>query len=177
MSSMEDHSAKPAEVARPSRRLLFLGLAAALVALILDQASKFAVLALFDGEMGRHLTVLPVFNLYLTFNHGITFGLFNNSEAANALIFSALALVIVVVLLVALTRVANWHNAVALGMIIGGALGNLADRLRLDAVVDFLDFHLGDAHFYIFNIGDSAICIGVGVLLLDSLLSRSESPK
>ena len=177
MSSMEDQSAKPAELPRRSRRLLYLGLAAALVALILDQASKLAILSLFDGQQGRFTSVLPVLNLYLTYNHGITFGLFNNNAAANALIFSGVALVIVVVLVVALTRVTAWHNAVALGMIIGGALGNLIDRLRLDAVVDFLDFHLGDAHFYVFNIGDSAICIGVGVLLLDSLLIRPESPK
>jgi signal peptidase II len=178
MSSMEDHSAST-ELPRPSRRLFYLGLVAALVTLALDQASKLAILALFDSQQGRHLTVLPFFNLYLTYNRGITFGLFNDSdETTHALIISGLALAIVAVLLVALARVNAWYKAVALGMIIGGALGNnLIDRLRLHGVVDFLDFHLGDAHFYVFNIGDSAICIGVGLLLLDSLLIRPESPK
>ena len=157
---------------------LFLrGLAAALIVVILDQASKLAILRLFAGESVQRYPVLPVFDLRLTMNHGITFGLFNNGATANALIFSGLGLAIVAVLVVALARVEAWHNALALGIIIGGALGNLADRLRLDAVVDFLDFHLGDWHFYIFNVGDSAICIGVGLLLLDSLLIRAESPK
>jgi signal peptidase II len=157
--------------------MLLCGLAAALLVLLLDQASKLAILRLFEDPTIGHYTVLPIFDLRLTFNHGITFGLFNNGSAANVLIFSGLALAIVAALIVALVRVTAWHNALALGMIIGGALGNLADRLRLDAVVDFLDFHLGGWHFYIFNIGDSAICLGVGLLLLDSLLIRAESPK
>ena len=175
---MEDQGVTPAVPAsRMPKRMLLIGLAAALVAIILDQVSKLAVLRLFEGEAGQRLDVLPIFNLTLTFNHGITFGLFNNGATANALIFSGLALAIVAVLVVVLTRATAWHNALALGMVIGGALGNLADRLRLDGVVDFLDFHLGDHHFYIFNIGDSAICIGVGLILLDSLLIRAESPK
>jgi signal peptidase II len=157
--------------------MLVRGLGAALVALVLDQASKLAVLRLSGGEAGWRDPVLPILDFALTFNHGITFGLFNTGAAANTLIFSALSLAIVIALAVALTRVTAWHNAIALGMIIGGALGNLADRLRLDAVVDFLYFHLGDLGFYIFNIGDSAICTGVGLLLLDSLLTRPESPK
>jgi signal peptidase II len=153
------------------------GLAAALVVLVLDQASKLAVLRLLGGENVPRYEVLPIFELRLTLNRGITFGLFNNDDTANSLIFSGLALAIVIVLVVALTRVRAWHNALALGMIIGGATGNLADRLRLDGVVDFLYFHLGAWGFYIFNIGDSAISIGVGLLLLDSLLIRAESPK
>ena len=153
---MEDHGAKPAELPRPSRRLLYLGLVAALVSLGLDQASKLAILSLFDGQQGRFMSVLPVFNLYLTYNHGITFGLFNNSAAANALIFSGLALAIVVVLVVALTRVTAWHNAVALGMIIGGALGNLIGSPANSMLPSSTSStsHLGDAHFYVFNIGD-----------------------
>jgi signal peptidase II len=157
--------------------MLLRGLVAALIVLILDQASKLAILRLFEDQSAAHYPVLPIFDLRLTFNHGITFGLFNNGSAANALIFSGLALAIVAALVVALTRVTAWHSALALGVIIGGALGNLIDRLRLDAVVDFLDFHLGNWHFYIFNLGDSAICLGVGLLLLDSLLIRAESPK
>jgi signal peptidase II len=178
MPTAKDPDAGPAASKPPvSWPMLWRGLAAALVALVLDQVSKLAILRFFEGMLDPRYEVLPFFDLRLTFNHGITFGLFNNGETANALIFSALALAIVAALLVALTRVTAWHNALALGMIIGGALGNMVDRLRLNAVVDFLDFHLGDHHFYIFNIGDSAICVGVGLLLLDSLLIRAESPK
>jgi signal peptidase II len=160
-----------------ARRRLVLGLVVALVVLLLDQAAKLAILRLFEGEAYPDYPVLPFFDLRLTFNHGITFGLFNNSNTANVLIFSGLALAIVAVLVWLLARPGSWHTGLAFGLIIGGALGNLLDRLRLDAVVDFLDFHLGSWHFYIFNLGDSAICIGVGVLLLDSLLVRQESPK
>jgi signal peptidase II len=172
MSATDAPTGKP----RFARKLLAIGLVAALIALSLDQVSKLAILHLFADETVSHYPVLPIFDLRLTFNRGITFGLFNNNASANVVIFSALALAIVAVLTVALTRVTAWHNALAIGMIIGGALGNLADRLRLDAVVDFLDFHLSGWHFYIFNIGDSAICIGVGVLLLDSVLIRKEAP-
>jgi len=103
--------------------MLLIGLAAAVVVIILDQVSKLAILHSSAGEIGWRRTVLPIFDLTLTFNHGITFGLFNNGATANALIFSGLALAIVAVLVVVLTRATAWHNALALGMVIGGALG------------------------------------------------------
>jgi signal peptidase II len=65
--------------------------------------------------------------------------------------------------------------AVAIGLIIGGAIGNVIDRIRLGAVVDFLDFHIGTWHWPAFNVADSAICIGVAVMLLDGLLLRREA--
>jgi signal peptidase II len=74
-----------------------------------------------------------------------------------------------------LSRVSSPFLAVAIGLIIGGAMGNVIDRLRLGAVVDFLDFHLGAAHWPAFNLADSAICIGVAAMLLDGLLLRREA--
>ena len=74
-----------------------------------------------------------------------------------------------------LSRVTSPFLGVAIGLIIGGAIGNVIDRIRLGAVVDFLDFHLGTLHWPAFNIADSAICIGVGAMLLDGLLLRREA--
>ncbi len=152
------------------------GLLAALLVLLLDQASKLAILNhLGDGEGMVRIT--GFLNLALVSNHGITFGFFNRSGAFNAMIFSLLALGITGALIVWLGRTRSGLVAIAMGMVIGGAIGNLIDRLRLGAVVDFLDFHIGGLHWYVFNVADAGICIGVGLLLLDGLLLRTESPK
>jgi signal peptidase II len=101
--------------------------------------------------------------------------LFNGGAGLNALVFSLAAAAIVAVLLYWLSRVVSPFLAVAIGLIIGGAIGNVIDRLRLGAVVDFLDFHVGYLHWPAFNLADSAICIGVAAMLLDGLLLRREA--
>jgi signal peptidase II len=160
-------------------KTLMRGFAVATMALILDQASKLTVLRHFSDVPpdARIDAVMPSLNIRLISNRGVTFGLFNNDMGANALVFSVLALIIIGVLIWAMRRTRALHNVAAMGLIIGGALGNLIDRVRLGAVVDFLDFYIGSWHWYVFNVADAAICIGVGILLLDSLLTRAESPK
>lgn len=156
--------------------MLRRGLVAALLVAILDQLSKAAVLAFFAGRsFGDRETVTSFFNLSLTYNRGISFGLFNGAAGMGALVFSLAAAAIVAVLIYWLSRVSSPFLAVAIGLIIGGAMGNVIDRLRLGAVVDFLDFHLGTAHWPAFNLADSAICIGVAAMLLDGLLLRREA--
>ena len=124
--------------------MLARGLATAIVVVILDQLSKAAVLALFAGHvLGDRETMTSFFNLALTYNRGISFGLFNGAAGVNALVFSFAAAAIVAVLIYWLSRAASPFLAVAIGLIIGGAVGNVIDRLRLGAVVDFLDFHIG----------------------------------
>jgi len=151
------------------------GLATAAVVVILDQLSKAAVLAFFAARgLGDRESVTSFFNLALTYNRGISFGLFNGA-GLNALVFSLAAAAIVAVLLYWLSRVVSPFLAVAIGLIIGGAIGNVIDRLRLGAVVDFLDFHVGYLHWPAFNLADSAICIGVAAMLLDGLLLRREA--
>jgi signal peptidase II len=155
------------------RVLLGLGVAIAAVVVLLDQLSKAAVLDFFAGDgLNDSTRVAPFFNLVLTFNHGVSFGLFNAGDGAgaDALIFSLVAAAIVVGLIWWLSRAATPLLAVAIGLIVGGAVGNVIDRIRLGAVVDFLDFHLGSWHWPAFNLADSAICIGVAALLLDGLL-------
>jgi signal peptidase II len=153
---------------------MWLGLGVALVVAIADQLTKLWVLDFFASRPMPIVEVAPFFNLVLTGNRGMSFGLFNDNTAANALIFTGLAAVIVVGLLVWLWQSRTLTLRIGLGLIIGGAIGNVADRLLRGAVVDFLDFHLGTWHWFAFNLADAAICVGVAVLLIDSLLGRRE---
>jgi len=156
--------------------MLARGLVAAALVAALDQLSKAAVLAYFAGRaLGEHDVVTSFFNLTLTYNRGISFGLFNGGAGLNALVFSLAAAAIVAALVFWLSRVESPFLAVAIGLIIGGAAGNVIDRIRFGAVVDFLDFHVGALHWPAFNVADSAICIGVAAMLLDGLLLRREA--
>ena len=156
--------------------MLVRGLATAIAVVVLDQLSMAAVREYFAGHPGgeqEHIT--SFFNIVLIHNRGMSFGLFNSSGGLNALLFSLVAAAIVTVLIYWLSRVDSSLLAVAIGLIIGGAIGNVIDRIRLGAVVDFLDFHVESWHWPAFNVADSAICIGVAVMLLDGLLLRREA--
>ncbi len=156
------------------RRLLSLLLAALVVAA--DQATKSWVIGFFDGAGIPQRPVTPFFNLVLAWNRGVSFGLFNRDSSWNVVLFSLLAAAIVATLLVWLWRSRSALVAAGIGFITGGAVGNVIDRLRLGAVTDFLDFYWGDWHFPAFNLADSAITVGVSLLVLDGLLGRRESP-
>ncbi len=144
---------------------------AALV-LLLDQAVKFWVLHGAGLTDGHTLVLLPILNLVLVWNHGITFGMFAGS--ASKIILAAIATAVIIALFVWLWRSDNWVKTLAIGAIAGGAVGNVLDRLHYGAVVDFLQAHLGSIYFpYIFNVGDSAICCGVAALMLENLLHRA----
>jgi len=156
--------------------MIGLGLGIAAAVILLDQLTKAAVLAYFAGRAYDIDRITSLFNLVLTYNRGVSFGLFNAGRvgggAPNALLFSLAALIVVIGLLYWLKRVSSPLLAAAIGLIVGGALGNVVDRIRHGAVVDFLDFHLGYWHWPAFNLADSAICLGVALLLFDSLLLR-----
>ena len=158
--------------------MLRLGLGVAALIAVLDQLSKAWVLNLFAEQppMERVRPVTPFFNLVLTWNRGMSFGLFNNDAALNAVIFTIAAAVIVTGLIVWLRRTREPMLVVAIGLVIGGAIGNVVDRLWRSAVADFLDFHWMGWHWFAFNLADAAICIGVGLMVIDSLLARREAP-
>lgn len=158
-------------------RRFFVALAAVVLVLILDQASKIWILNFFAVPGDRSVAVTGFFNLVLVWNRGMSFGLFNNGATANAVIFSVLAAAIVGGLLIWLWRAPSALIGGAIGLVIGGAIGNVIDRLRLGAVVDFLDVHTGLWHWPAFNVADSAICIGVGLMLIDGLLGRRDGYK
>jgi signal peptidase II len=156
--------------------MLVRGLAAAFVVAALDQLSKAAILGFFAGQVfGAPERITPFFNLVLTYNRGMSFGFFNNGAGMNALFFSLVAAVIVAVLVYWLSRVESPFLAIAIGLVIGGAVGNVIDRIRFGAVVDFLDFYVGSWHWPAFNIADSAICVGVAAIVVDGLLLRREA--
>jgi signal peptidase II len=155
---------------------MLFGLTIALAVIALDQASKTWIVNFFADRSGEPVAMLtPFFNFVLTGNRGMSFGLFNNNAAMNTAVFTVLAAVIVIALLVWMQRAHNHVIRLALGMIIGGAIGNVIDRLMRGAVVDFLDFHVGNWHWYAFNVADAAICLGVMGLLLDGLLARPKA--
>ncbi len=158
--------------ARGRRHRVFSLLLAAGV-FLLDQASKWAVTETLS--LGESRRVLPgVFNLTYVRNRGAAFGLFADVESRVVLLlligFAVVALVLVSGLLWrgATTALTGW----GLALILGGALGNLLDRLRHGNVVDFLDFHLGSYHWPAFNGADSAIVVGAAVLMMEVLRGR-----
>lgn len=119
------------------------------------------------------IEILPFFNLVMVWNEGVSFGLFSGAGGSNdgALALSFVALALSVVLLVWLIREDDSVMRLALAMIIGGALGNVMDRLRFGAVADFFDFHLWGYHYPAFNIADCAVVLGVAYLVVSALWS------
>ncbi len=153
--------------ARP-RRFLVWGLVCAVLALAVDQGTKAAALAA-APTLARGIEVLPFFDLVLVHNRGVTFGLLASDHPAGRWLLILLTGTITAVLLGWLTRAQSRTQAAALGLIIGGALGNLVDRLRHGAVTDFLDFHAQGYHWPAFNLADSGIVLGVALLLIAEL--------
>ena len=142
----------------------FLGLAVAAAALALDQGSK--ALALNSPSLAGGVEVLPVMNLVLVRNDGVSFGMLGGLVPWWALVLLAFAIV-------AWLSVWLWRSqcrvvSAALGLVIGGALGNVVDRVRLQAVTDFLDFHVGAYHWPAFNLADVAVFCGAALLVWDS---------
>jgi lipoprotein signal peptidase len=152
--------------------LTLLGLATGLVVLGADQGSKYWVLHGIDLQAIGQIVLLPVLNLTFVRNSGVTFGLLSSSGAWSYLVLAAVALAVVVALGVWLRRAESLLVAVSLGAIAGGAVGNVIDRLRFGAVVDFIDVHAGPWHWYVFNLADAAIVCGVAALVLENLLPR-----
>jgi len=151
------------------------GFAIALVVFLADQLTKWAVtgpLAL--REVGQ-IYIMPIFNLTWTENYGISLGLLNASTETGRWMLVALTSAIAVGVAVWIGREkARWDRA-ALGMILGGALGNILDRVRHGYVVDFADLHFGEFRpFLVFNVSDAAISIGVVILLIRAFLVRNE---
>ncbi len=150
-------------------RYLFLS---ALV-ILLHQLAQTWVYGLIEAH-GGHIEVLPFFSLVEVWNHGVSFGMFNKLAYGKWLL-SGMAIIITLILLRWLSRADDRLTAAALGLIIGGAVGNTIDRLRFGAVADYLDFHAFGHHWPAFNMTDTAICIGVGILVLLSFRPKKSN--
>ncbi len=156
---------------QPGRMALGLGMAAAVLAA--DQASKYWILQGLDLPAKGDVPVLPkLLDFAMVYNHGVTFGLLQAGTFRGQLILAAIAVAVVVALLTWLRRAETAITAAAIGAIAGGAIGNVVDRARLGMVVDFVLVLWGgfDPFPFVFNLGDSAIVVGVGILLLESVV-------
>ncbi len=113
--------------------------------------------------------VTPFFDWVMVWNKGISFGMFQSDSPYGPYFMIALALAISAFFLVWLIRTDNKFLIIAISIVVGGALGNVMDRLRFGAVADFLDFHIGDLHWPAFNIADSCITLGIALIVLDGI--------
>jgi signal peptidase II len=151
------------------------GIITAVVVLVADQASKLWLLFVFDIGRRGTVSITPFFDLTLAWNIGISFGWFQSESALTQAILLAIKVVAVVVLSIWMARSQTRTATVALGLIIGGAIGNGIDRLTYGAVVDFALFHVqigaNTFNWYVFNLADTAIVVGVAALLYDSFLN------
>ncbi|WP_028110397.1 signal peptidase II [Ferrimonas futtsuensis] len=142
----------------------------ALVALVLDQATKLAVMDSF--QLYESVALIPSLNLTYVHNTGAAFSFLADASGWQRWAFAGFALVVTTVLLVLMRRQesSQWRLNLSYALIIGGAIGNVIDRVAYGYVVDFIDFYVGSWHWPAFNIADSAICVGAVLMILDSLM-------
>ena len=148
------------------------GLVAALLALLLDQGFKQVMLHVFGFSHmppGQAISVLPFFNLVMVWNPGISYGLFAASGPWGTAALALLSLVAVGFLGAWMWRSASYSLTIGIGLVIGGAVGNLIDRLIYGAVADFFHFHAFGYGWYVFNIADTAITLGAVAIIYDVL--------
>lgn len=160
-----------------TRSLPRLGLTVAAIVFALDQGLKWLVTGPLGLNIlgGRIIELLPIFRVQFVANRGVSLGLLHANTDATRWLLVAMTGAIAVAVLVWLWRERARGDQVALGMVLGGALGNIADRARLGYVVDFADLHFGDwSPFLVFNAGDAAITTGVLLLLVRALLVRDK---
>ena len=153
-----------------------LGLSLAALVIVLDQLLKWWIVTAVMNPP-REIEVTSFFNLVMAWNRGISFSLFRSDWAAGPYVWAGLAVAVALGLGWWLGRVRHPLTATALGLVIGGALGNAIDRLRLGAVADFLDFHWQGYHWPAFNLADSAISVGIVLLVVPGLFGAREGVK
>jgi len=155
------------------------GFSIALIVFALDQLTKWVVAGPLRLREVAQTTILPIFNLTWTENNGISLGLFNATTEVGRWMLVAVTSGIAIGVAVWIGREKHRWDQAALGLILGGALGNILDRVRHGYVVDFADLHFGAFRpFLVFNVGDAAISIGVVILLVRAFLMRErDEPK
>jgi signal peptidase II len=156
-------------------RLRLIGALIALLVLLFDQGSKQWLLRVYDIAERQPVKLASVLDIVLAWNRGISYSLFTTDSVNGPTILLAVTLSASAFLVVWLWRSDTVATVTALGMLIGGALGNAYDRFAYGAVVDFVHFHVGGFSWYIFNGADVAICLGVALLLLTSMNTQSSA--
>lgn len=153
-------------------RTLLPFIALILVAILLDQLSKYWMLYKLELVIGRTYELTSFFNLVMVWNQGVSFGMFAQGTEAARWSLAAVTFSVSIGLMVWMWKTPDHFLRLALALIIGGALGNIIDRIRYGAVADFLDFHVKGYHWPAFNVADSAIFVGVALLVYDSIIRQ-----
>ena len=149
------------------------GLAIAAIIFVADQVMKYIVITQLQLPLVGQIELLPIFNLTWVENYGVSMGLFSATSEFGRWFLVMLTAAIAAGVLVWMWREKSRGDVLALGLVLGGALGNIVDRVRFGYVADFLDLHFGEFRpFLVFNVADAAITIGVVILLLRALLPR-----
>ncbi len=160
-----------------NKKLFFLGVFIAISAAFLDIFTKKLIFHILDqqsgGYEGFYIEITNFFNLVKVWNRGVSFGMFSDVENSQ-IIFSAIVSSITLIMLIWLYRNDKPYLMIAIALIIGGALGNLSDRITNGAVADFLDFHIANYHWPAFNLADSFVFIGVFMLILEDLFLKKQ---
>ena len=152
---------------------IFFNLSIVIIIFLIDRITKIHVINLFDTLNDQQIFIAPFLNLYLIWNSGIAFGLlsFDSNEIYNFITFFIVIInIIIIYIFIKIDDVRRYFFS----MILGGSLGNLFDRLVYNAVPDFIDFHIGNLHWFIFNLADIFITIGVICLILDEFIFKSK---
>lgn len=150
------------------------GLAIAITALLVDQVHKWWMLKVYDIASRGLVTITPFFDITLVWNKGISYGLFQQNSATGRYILIGIILCISIVLLVWLMRAQGYLLAIAMGLVLGGALGNVIDRISYGAVADFFSFHYWGYNWYVFNLADIWVVAGAALLIYDSLYNDAQ---
>ena len=151
--------------------MLKIGLSVGATVVVLDQLTKWLIRDVVL-DTARYIEVTGFFNIVAVWNRGVSFGLFASDSPWTPYLLSALAIAITIVLIVWLRKAETTFLALALGFVIGGAIGNVFDRFIWGRVYDFLDFHAAGYHWPAFNVADAAISVGVALILLDGFIAK-----
>ena len=159
------------------RKVFFLSILSSFILVLIDQITKnIAFISVNDllqktNGIHGHFSIFPFLNIVLIFNKGISFGLFNNSHVMPTLLTFVITAIIAYVFHL-LYKNKSLYKSVYLSMILGGAVGNVIDRFKYGAVVDFIDFHISDWHFPAFNFADTVISLSVLLIIIESLMAE-----
>lgn len=159
----------------PSQKRAWVWLWLSLFLIVLDQWSKYQ--AVHHLSYGEPVVLAPFFNLWLKYNAGAAYGFLEAAGGWHFFFLSGISIIVSVIVLMWLGRIPrdDWMKALALSFILGGAIGNLIDRLRFRYVIDFFDFHIGAWHFATFNVADAAITVGTIFLAIRLLFFKERS--
>ncbi len=149
--------------------------AIAALVFVIDQLVKFWIVNLVELQSRVSVPVLPVFSLTWVENRGVSMGMLTADTEVGRWLLVGLTGLIATVVAIWIRRERHMPEMVALGLVLGGALGNIVDRIRFGYVVDFIHLHAGPWSFYVFNVADAAITLGVIILLVRALFSRPDT--